>query len=503
MTDAQHWPQPAQPAQPGQPAQPVPPPLGQVQPDPPAVPEQPWQQAQQPWPAHPAPAPHPHLEVDRAAAATAARGRSLAPDLARGLMLLLIALANVPWWLFGAEHGLTNAHGVGHEGADLGYQLFSLVAIDGRAYPLFAFLFGYGIWQLYSRQSAAGTPWRTARRLLQLRHLWMLAFGAVHALLLWFGDIVGAYGLTGLIVAWLLLRRSDRALKIVAWVLASLLLLSGALMLVGAAVLSSSGIADSLPDLGGFTVSPAGESNYLLFMLASFGAWLLATPGQVIALTVPLAAVLGILAARRGLLDRPEEHRATLARIAVGGILIGWTGGALAALQFAGALFAPSIAWGTMGISSLAGVAGGIGYAALFGLIAAAISRRSARGDVQHAHDGRLEGQQVEGQQVDGQQRATQRHGIVTRTITAVGKRSLSSYLLQSVLFAPILAAWGLGLGETISPLGAAGLAVGVWLVTAIVAVVLDLQGKRGPAEALLRRLAYGKRQVAAPTPVV
>ncbi|WP_234946095.1 DUF418 domain-containing protein [Agrococcus sp. Marseille-P2731] len=434
---------------------------------------QPWpphaQPGQQPWPPHQAVAPHPHLEVDRAAAATAARGRSLAPDLARGLMLLLIALANVPWWLYGAEHGLTNAHGVGHEGADLGYQLFSLVAIDGRAYPLFAFLFGYGIWQLYSRQSAAGTPWRAARRLLQLRHLWMLAFGAVHALLLWFGDIVGAYGLTGLIVAWLLLRRSDRALKIVAWVLGGLLLVFGAFSLVSAAVLSS-GVAGDLADFGGVMVSPAGESSYPLFMLASFGTWLLATPGQVIALTVPLATVLGILAARRGLLDRPHEHRATLTRIAVGGILIGWAGGALAALQFAGALFDPAISWGTMGVSSLAGVAGGIGYAALFGLIAAAI------GD---------------------------RRGIVTRTITAVGKRSLSSYLLQSVLFAPILAAWGFGLGATISPIGAAGLAVGVWLVTAIVAVILDLQGKRGPAEALLRRLAYGKRQVAAPSPLV
>ncbi len=416
------------------------------------------------------PQPHaPNDEVDLAAAATAARGRSLAPDLARGLMLLLIAVANVPWWLYAAERGLTNAHGIGYEGADLAYQLFSLVAIDGRAYPLFAFLFGYGIWQMYSRQAAAGTPWRDARRLLQRRHAWMLAFGAVHALLLWFGDIVGAYGLVGLIVTWLLLRRSDRTLRIVAWVLVGLLSLFGLFSLVSGLVLSSGVAGDPSQFASGSLPMPPAESNYLLFMLQSIGLWLLATPGQVLALTVPLAVVLGILAARRGLLDRPAEHRALLIRIAIIGIAIGWAGGALAALQFAGMLFDPAISWGTMGISSLAGVAGGIGYAALFGLVAAAVGER---------------------------------RGIVTGAIAALGKRSLSGYLAQSVLFAPVLAAWGFGLGAQLTPLAATGYAVGVWLVTLVIAAILDRAGTRGPAEVLLRRLAYGKRPVAPPTPV-
>lgn len=422
---------------------------------------QPWQQPQQQW-APP--------EIDHAAAATAARGRSLAPDLARGLMLLLIALANVPWWLYGGEQGLTSAHPTGQEGADLAWQLFSLVAIDGRSYPLFAFLFGYGIWQLYSRQSAAGTPWRETRRLLQRRHAWMIALGAVHALLLWLGDIVGAYGLVGLIVVSLLLRRSDRALRIVAWVLAGLLLAFGVLGLTSGLVLGS-GVAGDVSQFGapaGLPQPPA-ESNYLLFAIQSLGMWLVATPAQVFSLTVPLAVVLGVLAARRGLLDRPAEHRTTLVRIAVAGILVGWAGGALAAAQHAGALFAPELSWATMGLSSLAGVAGGVGYAALFGLIAAAIGER---------------------------------RGPVSGAIAAVGKRSLSSYLLQSVLFAPLLAAWGLGLGGVLSPLQAAGVAAGVWLVTLVVAAVLERAGRRGPAEVLLRRLAYGRRPVAEPSPL-
>lgn len=408
-------------------------------------------------------------QVDRAAAATAARGRSLAPDLARGIMLLLIALANVPWWLWALERGSTNAHALGYAGGDLSYQLLSLIAIDGRVYPLFAFLFGYGIWQMYSRQAAAGTPWREARRVLQIRHAWMIAFGAVHALLLWFGDIVGAYGLVGLLVTWLLLRRADRTLRVVAWVLAGLLGASALFLVLAGAVLDT-GMAGDLSAMTGSPIAyPAAESNYLLFMLQSVALWAAATPLQALALTVPLSVVLGVLAARSGLLDRPHQHRVLLARIAVGGIAVGWLGGALAAMQFAGLVFDPAISWATMGVSSLAGVAGGIGYAALIGLIAA---------------------------------RLGERRGIIARAVTAVGKRSLTSYLLQSVLFAPLLAAWGFGLGASLTPLGAAGVAVGVWLVTAIVALILDLQGKRGPAEALLRRLSYGRRPVAAPTPV-
>jgi hypothetical protein len=36
--------------------------------------------------------------------------RALAPDLARGLMLLLIALANTPWYLYDSTTGSSSIH---------------------------------------------------------------------------------------------------------------------------------------------------------------------------------------------------------------------------------------------------------------------------------------------------------------------------------------------------------------------------------------------------------
>ncbi len=113
-------------------------------------------------------------------------------------------------------------------------------------------------------------------------------------------------------------------------------------------------------------------------------------------------------------------------------------------------------------LADATGLAGGLGYVAVFGLFAHRMSARNRR------------------------------HRAVA-AVSAVGKRSLSSYLIHSAIFAPLLAAWGLGLGAHLGSATMALFAIGVWLVTVILADVLERQGRRGPAEWLLRRLMYGR----------
>ncbi|MFV0375662.1 DUF418 domain-containing protein [Microbacterium sp.] len=407
---------------------------------------------------------------------TAAPPRALAPDIARGLMLLMIALANAPWYAFDVPRGVLFSHATDAAGTDRVWQVISIIAIDARSYPLFAFLFGYGIWQLHRRQRAAGVDDRAVRRVLRRRHLWMIAFGAVHALLLWYGDIVGAYGLVGLIVVAALLGRSDRALRITAWVLAGLIA-TGAVTSVVSAVtlqwLTQSGLLGSWMPVGDapfdlFAVFAVDD--YGVSMAVRLAFWAVSTVGQLVALTVPLSVVLGMLAARRGLLDAPQDHRRILRGVALGGIAVGWAGGAVTALQFAGILpLETAFAWGLQGWHALTGVAGGIGYAAAFGLLAV---------------------------------RMHPNPGLIGGALQAVGKRSLSCYLAQSVILAPLLSAWGLGLGYRLPPLMIAAIAVATWLVTVVGAVVLERAGKRGPAESLLRRLSYRSTPEATPIPV-
>ena len=161
--------------------------------------------------------------------ATPIAARALAPDLARGGMLLLIALANVHVYAYG--------HDLGPRGypSDLSVPdqvvvVLQMLLVDGRAYPLFALLFGYGVVQLSRRRMDAGSAPAEARALVRRRGWWMILIGFVHGALLWPGDIIGAYGLIAVLFAGVLVQRSTRALVVmaVAGALLSALLYSGA-----------------------------------------------------------------------------------------------------------------------------------------------------------------------------------------------------------------------------------------------------------------------------------
>lgn len=400
--------------------------------------------------------------VPRPAALT---GRVVAPDLARGVMLLFIVVANAPFYLWGRPSGMTSAHPPGAVGLDLVWQTISVIAVDGRSYPMFAFLFGYGIWQLYRRQHDAGVDRVTARRLLRKRHLWMIAFGAVHALLLWMGDVVGAYGLAGLILASIFLDRRDVALKITAGILAGLTALWAVTALVAGLVLPSVLAPGAFTVPGGeefdFLRFTQGEPNYLIAAAARLGLWVALTLAQLLGFIIPIAILLAIVAARAGVLEEPESHRPLLRRVAIGGLAIGWGVGVVAAIQNAGLLLPAEYAWAIQGVNTLAGLCGGLGYVAVFGLIGARVRSRPP--------------------------------GVVRGSLQALGKRSLSGYFAQSVVFAPLMSAWGLGLGAQLSSWSITVVAIATWLATVVLAALLERAGRRGPSEWALRRLVYGR----------
>ncbi|WP_198411121.1 DUF418 domain-containing protein [Microbacterium suaedae] len=394
--------------------------------------------------------------------------RSISPDLARGFALLFIALANAPFYLWGAaETGLTSAHPKGGSLLDQIVQAITIVAIDGRTYPLFAFLFGYGIVQMYRRQVGAGVDEHAVRGLLQRRNAWLLVFGFVHAVLLWMGDVLGAYGLAGLIFVWLFLRRRDRTLLVWAWVLLGLLAL-GAFISIPAAWAVGMIPLDPSTIMGPDLHATQGQENYLLSMGERAAFWPAIVVGQgLIGLVVPIMILVAFWAARRGILENPGAHLSLLRRTAIVGVAVGWLGGVPAMLVHFDVIALPLHAsWMFAGLSAVSGAFAGIGYAALFGLIGAAIERRR-------------------------NERATPTRLGLTGAIAAVGKRSLSSYLMQSVLCAPVLAGWGLGLGGVFGSTQMALYAIGVWAVTLLLSAVWETRGWRGPAEILLRRLVY------------
>ena len=83
--------------------------------------------------------------------------RALAPDLARGAMLLFIALANAAGVVFGGQPGVEPAP----HGLERGVNLLLLTLVHARAYPVFAVMFGYGLVQLIRRHRRRA--WRRPR----------------------------------------------------------------------------------------------------------------------------------------------------------------------------------------------------------------------------------------------------------------------------------------------------------------------------------------------------
>ncbi|WP_278314434.1 DUF418 domain-containing protein [Lolliginicoccus levis] len=390
--------------------------------------------------------------------------RALAPDLARGFMLLLIAIANTPWYLWGREGDRLAAHPPGGSTLDQVTQAVIITTVDLRVYPMFAFLFGYGIVMLYQRQLAAGTSERAARALLQRRNLWLVVFGFVHALLLWFGDILGAYGLVGLILVWLFLRRADRTLLLWSAIGGGILILLTVTALVTAQMVPP---ADQPTESFNpyFIIEAAnGESDYFATAVTRVVFWgILSILQGIVSLAVPIAILLGIWAARHRILEQPGQHLRLLRITAITGIATGWAGGAFAASAKLGAWEPTETMRGAIELVQLStGLAGGVGYVALFGLLGHWLQPRAPL-------------------------------GMVGTAITAVGKRSLSCYLAQSILCAPILAAWGLGLGEHLHSASMAAYAIAVWVIIAAWAYWLERGGKQGPFEKLLRGRVYGR----------
>lgn len=377
-------------------------------------------------------------------------------------MLALIALANLPALLWNpaagtepgqvfVQHGETVADAVARD--------VLLVFVDMRAVPLFTLLFGYGMVQFARSRAARGVPPERVGRMLARRHLALLLFGAVHAALLFSGDVLGAYGLAGLVLTPLLFSRSRRSLLIVRAVLLGL----AAVYALGTLI---AGWALQGTDLVGDVAIPGleTETSWLGALGPRMAEWLFGTVGFFFLLPLIAALLTGWLWARAGVLDRPGEHLAMLRRTAAGGLAIAWAGGALAAACHEGLILGPEVGWALMGVQSVTGYFGGLGYAAVFGLIAA------RPGSDQGAAGRPLIG-----------------------AVAAVGRRSLSAYLFQSLCFVPLTAAWGLGLGGRLGSAEALGIALAVWFVSVLWCVALERSGRRGPAEVLLRRLTYGR----------
>lgn len=395
--------------------------------------------------------------------ASAARGpvlgeeRSLAPDLARGAMLLLIALANAP----GVAPGTP---------ADLGHvslveraaNFLMTTFVHARAYPVFAVMFGYSLVQLAMRQERAGAGRAGVRSILLRRNAWLVVFGFFHAALLYFADFLGAYGLIG-ITATLILLNSERIQRALMW-----LWILPVIEIIGLCVYIGIGLADpsgAPADLTAGLTASAVADNYVASIFLRLPEWLMHTATVLPAIFV---VNLGMWAARRRMLEDLAAHAKILRRVAWGGLAIAFTGALPYAALTAGLLQAnEQISILINILHKITGMFGGPGYIAAIALFVLGTSRANRKPAA----------------------------SLVRLTI-ALGRRSLSGYLIQSLAWLLLFAPYTLALGYRVDSalLASLAAAASVWLATLFGAGLCERYGYRGPAEVLLRRLTYGSR---------
>lgn len=381
----------------------------------------------------------------------------IVPDVARGMALLGIGMANMTTaWIITTDRPGSYFGGIIDGSAwDKVAIVFGAFFVHNRGLPMFSTLLGFGVGLIAMSLWRRGFPVRAARGIIAKRYAFLAAMGAVHLVLLFWGDIMFFYGVAGVIIAFLL-RKRDSSLMLVAYILFALCALGGVVAFISGAmdpsgVVATEGIGtiESYPDL-------------LLSQLITLGSQAIATP--IIMLMYLPVMLVGFVWARQGVLADVPSHRTTLLR---------WVAIAMAITVVIGSLWSLS----TLGVigqrwanaannaNAFIGVFTGPGILAGLALLLQPVQERLSAGAPLPA---------------------------VLWPFAALGKRSMSGYVGQSTLFFFLVHPFTLNFGHDLGAFGQAALAFAVWLATLIGACVLEIFDLRGPFEAVHRRLSYG-----------
>jgi uncharacterized protein len=379
-------------------------------------------------------------------------------DVLRGIAVAGILVANV--LVFFGMFAMTpeRAAALPSAGRDAVALFLEKVLVDGKFYSVFSLLFGIGFGLQLARGGAAAVP-RFRRRLRIL-----LAIGAVHAFLIWAGDILMLYALLGFTLPWFA-RKSNRALLrwtvillAVPTVLYVVALIAWTLVAPGAAPpRADTGVPAKILALfeamGRGGVKDAFKGN--LVFVAIRWADLIATVRFPKVLGMFL---LGLWSVRTGLAQSPSGHRATLVRWSLLGWGVGLPANVIAALALQRWPYLPPSAGGLLGTAMQAvGVPMlALGYAATVGLLV-----------------------------VDGRRLIT--------VFGPVGRMALTNYLMHSIICVVLSYGFGLALWWRI------GASTAMAIAAAIIVVQIPLSAwwlsryRFGPIEWVWRRLTYGR----------
>ncbi len=331
---------------------------------------------------------------------------------------------------------------------DRAAEWFIRVFAQASFYTMFSFLFGLGFaLQLERASSRGGDAIPTFRRRLVI----LLVIGLMHALLVWTGDILVAYALTGLI---LVAFRNHSSPSLARWGLGGVLFtfLLAWLALAGDEAMPAAYVARM--------VEVYSSGSYLEVMVFRIEEYALLFAGVLLQLPQLLALFfVGLWAGRRRLLERPDYS--FIRKVMMGTLVIGLAGKVPYAYDLLTGAFSPVLSSFFFALSFM--VSGpAIGF---FYMGALLLLLRSPA----------------------WQQRLS--------PFAAAGRMALTNYLAQSLICTTIFYGYGFGLYGRVGP------ALGVFLTLVIFSLQVLFSRwwlsryRYGPMEWLWRSLTYGEPQ--------
>ncbi|AXR76819.1 DUF418 domain-containing protein [Natrarchaeobaculum sulfurireducens] len=398
---------------------------------------------------------------------TAPSDRIVALDALRGFALLGILVINI--WLFGLPTiaSFNPALYGNFTGVDYLAWLVSHVFFEQKFVTLFTFMFGAGIVLFLESKERKGQP---GRRIHFARTFWLLVIGLGHAYLLWYGDILVFYALSGFLVVWVWRWRPSRQFALGAVMFA---LPAGFYLLLGIGYLSlpadgRAELEDSLLAAFGATLSPEREIEIYqsgwLDQLAHRVPLMLEfhTVGFVFEMFWMLGGlmIVGMALYKWGIITNARSTR-FYRRLFVG------AGGVGLGLVLVGVWVREAIAWQTVPVLTLAFQFNYWGAPLLA--------------------TGYLAGIMLLCRWL--------RDGMVVHALAAVGRTAFTNYLLQTLLATTIFYGHGLGLFGQVRRVELLGVVVLIWALQISLSVWWLRRFRFGPVEWVWRTLTYRTRQ--------
>jgi uncharacterized protein len=394
---------------------------------------------------------------------TGAKDREPILDVLRGFALLGILLVNIEFMrgseVFGALVGLASEQPQGAADQVTSFAVGWLVS--GKFVSAFSFMFGIGAALISRRALDAG---RSPVGLLARRYGWLIGFGLAHMLLLFPGDVLFVYGLTGMALLAFVAKPPRALWRWSAGLLLGFTVLYALLTGVGTPATMDGGASDPFTQMVMTQQERAGEvyadGSYGQLVGVNATLSLFIQSGQLFLLPWFLALFLfGFAVGRAGLVHDLRDRKPLLRRAALIGLTIGLplnlVVGVLGPLG-TGAATMPG--WVQI-VGAFVQLVGApilsVGYLATLTLVCL-------------------------------------RWGPI-RPLAAAGRMALSAYLLQSVLAVALF--WGLGLYDQLGAAEALVVVAGIWVVVIVVSMLWMSRFRFGPAEWLWRTLTYGRRQ--------